>query len=270
MAADSVGNTNLQDGSVSNEKLQDDSITNEKLAENSITKDKLKDNTIGVEKLEPELRQTINAATGDYAKKSETVDISGINLDQKVIAIDPLGVTLKQFIKFSDLNDHRYVDVSFDNATSNMAGFMSIQDKNKLDKIADSANNYSLPLAANGTRGGIQVGYAANGRNYPVQLSGEMAYVNLPWTDTTYDLTKKKKKSEAAKRIQLYYVDGDSIEIALYDFEGLKLDDITINAATEFRTGLMPVNDKSKLNGIASGATADSAITIEEIDALFA
>lgn len=64
IAADSVGNTNLQDGSVSNEKLEDGSITNEKLAENSITKDKLKDNTIGVEKLDPELRQTINAATG--------------------------------------------------------------------------------------------------------------------------------------------------------------------------------------------------------------
>lgn len=64
MAADSVGNTNLQDGSVSNEKLEDGSITNEKLAENSITKDKLKDNTIGIEKLDPELRQTINAATG--------------------------------------------------------------------------------------------------------------------------------------------------------------------------------------------------------------
>lgn len=64
MDAGSVGNTNLQDGSVSNEKLEDGSITNEKLAENSITKDKLKDNTIGIEKLDPELRQTINAATG--------------------------------------------------------------------------------------------------------------------------------------------------------------------------------------------------------------
>ena len=61
--------------------------------------------------------------------------------------------------------------------------------KSKLDGIAANANNYSLPLAANGTRGGIQVGYAANGRNYPVQLSGEKAYVNVPWIDTTYDLT---------------------------------------------------------------------------------
>lgn len=73
MAADSVGNTNLQDGSVSNEKLEDGSITNEKLAENSITKDKLKDNTIGVEKLDPELRQTINAATGLPENLVETI-----------------------------------------------------------------------------------------------------------------------------------------------------------------------------------------------------
>ena len=77
MAAGSVGNTNLQDGSVSNEKLEDGSITNEKLAENSITKDKLKDNTIGVEKLDPELRQTINAATGlpkDLVETIQNVD----------------------------------------------------------------------------------------------------------------------------------------------------------------------------------------------------
>lgn len=73
MAADSVGNTNLQDGSVNNEKLEDGSITNEKLAENSITKDKLKDNTIGIEKLDPELRQTINAATGLPENLVETI-----------------------------------------------------------------------------------------------------------------------------------------------------------------------------------------------------
>lgn len=73
MAAGSVGNANLQDGSVSNEKLEDGSITNEKLAENSITKDKLKDNTIGVEKLDPELRQTINAATGLPKDLVETI-----------------------------------------------------------------------------------------------------------------------------------------------------------------------------------------------------
>jgi len=47
---------------------------------------------------------------------------------------------------------------------------------------------YVLPLAANGTRGGIQIGYASAGKNYAVQLSSEKAFVNVPWTDTPYTL----------------------------------------------------------------------------------
>lgn len=50
----------------------------------------------------------------------------------------------------------------------------------------DNDTVYSLPLSANGTRGGIQVGYSENGKNYPVELSSEKAFVNVPWTDTTY------------------------------------------------------------------------------------
>ena len=97
-------------------------------------------------------------------------------------------------------------------------GAMSSADKDKLDGIAEHANNYvlpiasagtlggvrvgaglsinasgvlsatySLPLAANGTRGGVQIGYQSNGRNYAVELDGEKMFVNVPWTDTTYE-----------------------------------------------------------------------------------
>ena len=47
---------------------------------------------------------------------------------------------------------------------------------------------YALPLAAAGTRGGAKIGYGANGKNYPVQLSSEKMFVSVPWTDnnTTY------------------------------------------------------------------------------------
>ena len=50
--------------------------------------------------------------------------------------------------------------------------------------VENGANNYSLPLAASGTRGGVQIGYAENGQNYPVELSSEKMFVNVPWTDT--------------------------------------------------------------------------------------
>ena len=53
---------------------------------------------------------------------------------------------------------------------------------------ANHTSTYSLPLAASGTRGGVQIGYTQSGKNYPVQLSSEKMYVNVPWTDTTYTI----------------------------------------------------------------------------------
>ena len=98
LAADSVGNGNIQDGSVSNEKLEDGSVTNEKLAVNSITKDKLKDRTIGVEKLDPELRQTIAAATGlpeELVESIQNVDKNLAKLNDTVYPIT-LGFSINQ------------------------------------------------------------------------------------------------------------------------------------------------------------------------------
>lgn len=69
---------------------------------------------------------------------------------------------------------------TYGNATATTAGLMSPTDKAKLDGL----ENYVLPVASNVTRGGVKVGYTANGKNYPVQLSNEQMYVNVPWTDT--------------------------------------------------------------------------------------
>ncbi len=58
-------------------------------------------------------------------------------------------------------------------------------DHTKLNGIATNANNYSLPLSSSSARGGVKIGYAENGKNYPVELSSEKMFVNVPWTDTT-------------------------------------------------------------------------------------
>jgi endonuclease YncB( thermonuclease family) len=49
---------------------------------------------------------------------------------------------------------------------------------------ASHTSTYSLPLAASGTRGGVQIGYSESGTNYAVKLSSEKMYVTVPWTDT--------------------------------------------------------------------------------------
>ena len=131
-------------------------------------------------------------------------------------------------------------------------GFMRSSDKAKLDGIADGANNYTLPTASASVLGGILIGYGTSGRNYAVLLDGSgKAYVNVPWTDTntTYDLSPYAKTAyvNAALAKKVDVVSG----------KGLSTHDFTSAY-------------KSKLDGISSGATADSAITTGEIDALFA
>ncbi len=51
--------------------------------------------------------------------------------------------------------------------------------------IYQTPSAYSLPLAASGVRGGIQIGYAdsINNRKYGLKLENEKAYVNVPWKD---------------------------------------------------------------------------------------
>lgn len=58
-------------------------------------------------------------------------------------------------------------------------------EKQKLAGIANNANNYVLPTASNNAKGGIQLGYTASGKNYPLLIdSSGKAYVTVNWTDT--------------------------------------------------------------------------------------
>ena len=62
-------------------------------------------------------------------------------------------------------------------------------DHTKLNGIATSANNYSLPAGSSSTRGGFKIGYTESGKNYPVEVSSEQMFVNVPWTDTNTNTT---------------------------------------------------------------------------------
>ena len=48
---------------------------------------------------------------------------------------------------------------------------------------SNTYNNYSLPLGSSSTRGGFKIGYTESGKNYPVEISSEKMFVNVPWTD---------------------------------------------------------------------------------------
>lgn len=125
------------------------------------------------------------AFTGKYEDLSGTPEIPTVG--NGTITIKQAGTVKGSFTtnqagnKEIELTDN---NTTYSAATQSANGLMSAADKKKLDGVAASANNYSLPLAAAGTRGGAKIGYSQNGKNYPVQLSSEKMYVNVPWTDT--------------------------------------------------------------------------------------
>lgn len=214
-----------------------------------------------------DFRATVDLA--DYAKKSET--LSNLVWQQRGSDLF-LAITMGNGTNTSE---------AMPTASSSTTGAMSNTDKVKLDGIEARANNYSLPLATSATRGGIKVGYAANGRNYPVQMDGEKAYVNVPWTDTntTYDLSPYAKKVETVDfstiRVNKEVISNTPLglkqkQVILFTSLGGKGGSIELEEAASNLSGLMSIRDKNKLDTIAFDATADSAITTAEIDALFA
>jgi hypothetical protein len=118
----------------------------------------------------------------------------------------PAGGAAGQFLKYSA--DGTAVWAA-DNNTTYSVGDNGLTEKNftstlktKLDGIAASANNYSLPEATSTVRGGIELfsdtdnPTAANavsstaGRTYGIQLnSAGQAVVNVPWVDTNTNTT---------------------------------------------------------------------------------
>lgn len=225
-----------------------------------------------------------------YAKKTEAV----INMDFRGVASDGSSVSntsIRNLVYTLGDGSVKVADVPLAEPRTTggrpfvgQNGFMRASDKAKLDGIADGANNYTLPTASASVLGGILIGYGTSGRNYAVLLDGSgKAYVNVPWTDTntTYDLSPYAKKMETVdfssirldkraiantpqglkeKQVILFSTLGDNV----------KSGEIVLEEATSNMSGLMSIRDKNKLDYIADNATADSAITTAEIDALFA
>lgn len=231
---------------------------------------------------------TVKVDLTPYAKKTEAV----INMDFRGVASDgssTSNTSIRNLVY--TLGDGRVkvadVPLALPRTTggrpfAGQNGFMRASDKAKLDGIADGANNYTLPTASASVLGGILIGYGTSGRNYAVLLDGSgKAYVNVPWTDTntTYDLSPYAKKVETVDFSSIR-LDKQAIantpqglkkkQVILFSSLGGKGGSIELEEAASNMSGLMSVRDKNKLDNIANGATADSAITTAEIDALFA
>lgn len=101
----------------------------------------------------------------------------------KSVRVQLYGDTHSGFTPTIVVTDNANQEQSFtiDKANGGTNGLMSIKDKNKLDLIADRANNYTLPVASSSTLGGIKVSGNVDENCWPICVDGNgLAQTKIP------------------------------------------------------------------------------------------
>ena len=165
-----------------------------------------------------------------------------------------------------DAHQVAYKDDLPSNVTTSVAGLMSAADKTKLDGIAEGANNYTYTLpTASSTLGGVKTTSTVTSTSglTACPIIGGVPYYKD--TNTTYTLPNATSSTLGGVKI------GSNITISSGTIS-LTKDNVTAalgytppttnttySVATTSANGLMSSTDKSKLDGIATGATKNTA-----------
>lgn len=108
----------------------------------------------------------------------------------------------------------------------------------------DEDTVYTLPLAANNVRGGVKIGYSENGKNYPVELSSEQMYVNVPWENDNTEYTAG---------------DGLRLDGTVFNIEGSEIG-ANVNLNTMTTTGWYSQNSNADATTALNYPTAHAGI----------
>lgn len=108
----------------------------------------------------------------------------------------------------------------------------------------DEDTVYTLPLTTNNVRGGVKIGYSENGKNYPVELSSEKMYVNVPWTDNNTEYTAG---------------DGLRLDGTVFNIEGSEIA-ANVNLNTMTTTGWYSQNSNTEATTALNYPTAHAGI----------
>ena len=118
---------------------------------------------------------------------------------------------------------------------------------------------YVLPVATTVALGGIKIGYTEAGKNYPLELDNERAYVNVPWTDTPYILPLAADGTRGG--VQIGYVENAKN----YPVE-LSSEKMFVNVPWTDTPYVLPVATSSDLGGVKIGYTENAKNYPVELD----
>ncbi len=107
--------------------------------------------------------------------------------------ITTTGSVSLRYVQTNEPTVSNFIDAATEQTAPQTADYIIYSDQTGANQVYKAQiaelpfNNYVLPLAASGVRGGIKIDPSPmTGQNYPVLLSNEQAYVNVPWTDSSY------------------------------------------------------------------------------------
>lgn len=174
---------------------------------------------------------------------------------------DASGVTQNQYEEYIYTGDtsatydaSKWEKLGDFRATVDLANYYT---KSQVDSIANGKSSTSHTHSV-----------IINGITKTIAASGGAA-VNLGTYLTSHQsLAKYAKKNEAVGIIDVQE-SANAVDFEYKDINNKTLGHFSLEKASENVAGVMSSADRNKLNGIANGATADSAITTAEIDALF-
>ena len=159
-------------------------------------------------------------------------------------------------------------DTTYSNATTSLDGLLSSEDKTKLDGIASGANKYTHPSYTTRSSGLYKITVDAQGHVSSVSnvTKSDITNLGIPGQDTNTWTAFKGATTSAAGTAG--YVPAPSAGSATRYFRSdgtwAVPPNTTYSVATTSANGLMSASDKTKLDGIATGATrvlVDSSIT---------
>lgn len=187
-----------------------------------------------VDKVEGKVLST-NDFTAAYKNKLDDLGLSGDSFNN--------ALTNTKGLRLNLVGTTSSYDIPIVKASTNAStyGLMSGTDKDKLDKL----QNYTLKAANTDSLGGIKIGFTKDdtNKNYPVQLSGDKAYVHVPWVDnnTTYPLASESvnglmSSSDKAKLNRIQYPTG--VLTSQLDLCGFEDYATLVNAVANQKDGL--------------------------------
>ena len=118
---------------------------------------------------------------------------------------------------------------------------------------------YVLPVATTSALGGIKIGYTEVGKNYPLELTNEQAFVNVPWTDTVYTLPLAADGTRGG--VQIGYVENAKN----YPVE-LSSEKMFVNVPWTDTPYVLPVATSTDLGGVKIGYTENAKNYPVELD----